>query len=81
MDAEMKAKPDAKKLTTLLVLLAILALVMAAFRFTWLAGRKSLVNDLGMDGYRVTVDAVLERGEGRCGVQVWRDGGWMEVER
>ena len=64
-----------------ILILCILAIIVSAFRSTWLAGRRSLIDDLGMDGFRVTIDAAIESGEGRCGVQVWRKGGWTDVAR
>ena len=81
MNDKPKGKSETKKLTNLFVWLAVLAIVVAAFRLTWLAGRRSLITDLGMDGFRVTFDAALYPGEGLCIVEVWRDGRWTNVER
>ena len=81
MNQKPKGKSATSKVTAWIVVLCILAITAAAFRLTWLAGRRSLIDDLGMDGFRVTIDTALEPGEGGCSVQVWRDGDWTEVER
>jgi len=77
----MKGVGMSKNLRAWLVLLALVGITVAAFRLAWTAGRRSLLDDLGMDGYRVVIDRALEPGEGRCIIQVWRDGGWVDVER
>ena len=81
MNAKPKGNSTADAIGVWLAIVAIILVTVVAFRGTWLAGRRSLLNDLGMGGFRVTIDAALEPGEGGCIVQVWRDGGWTDVER
>lgn len=80
MTGELKVGARSNKVP-LLFMLAIMLILLFCLRGTYLWGRRDLLDDLGMDGYRVTIDTALERGDGRCVVQVWRDGAWAEVMR
>ena len=72
-----------KDWTKVIVVITIVAILFLASIYLAILdkGKYIILDGLLADGYDVVIDRSIQPGEGRYIVRIWRDGGWMAVER
>ena len=72
-----------KDWTKVIVVCAIVFILFLASTYLSIrdSGKYIILDGLLADGYDVVIDRSIRPGEGRYIVRIWRDGGWVAVER
>lgn len=69
---------DEAKVSLHVVIFVVLVFIGLAL---WTAGEHRILGGLLKDGYSVAFDEEVSPGDGYYIVRIWRDGGWVTVER